>query len=725
MARSTLNIVMWYIAEALLDPHDSANLPGVVHVLTKDYLGNTHKLLDDTDLVGLATHCRTAYGDVEIVEGRINHDGGVQHWTVWCQYFVVATQEYFEAMDDMAYVGARHMRLVHNCLYYRLSTPKPPITPKVLINTIFAAKSHIATRASDVPFSTLILLARTICSELVLKDTDSTDHCPVEAIASIEYVDLVYKPGFYEYFNKATQERYPADSVTQQYVPLEGSSDQVRVKTHAEVIVPPWSNITIDLGFSFYDSQSSPIDDYYVTVNVSRKQLTVGVPRHLNSTCTPIRIQLRNHSSEPVKVPASTVLCMIGEQRGMPERSKSDNCNTMTSPDTMSGYTENQSMQPGLGYQMAAPQQPALRYQIPVRPYDLFKVTNPLLATTNVVAQGCKLFSYSPESKTVKFTMDAVVPPEYIQTGLMQLLQPEIMEFESQPGVWITAGEEVDLTQSLKSTTQFGSTIDLGTGYSDYSYVEGMLASDLILEYRTNVGKHNKDRNSCIPRDGPSGYGITYLRVGIPAKLVETIVGFLREAYKFDVTTDSVGILERGYYWQQFNLKPDALAIHANVGNSTAKYTLGHVMSAVHKNLIGDGHLNPKLAQGAVQPWTTNIGPPPIGGVKSAGPIAGSAPIKDQALVNVLRTVSHSSGNNVGSSAPASGGQAPWSAGAFSAPQVQQNPVIASRNYGAVLTKPASPADSVLKSAHDLATVEIPLPMTATAPETVDITPPL
>ncbi|RKO83214.1 hypothetical protein BDK51DRAFT_25742, partial [Blyttiomyces helicus] len=524
MASSTLDIVMWYIAEALLDPRDrgkllflvgsggqgksfairiiSANLPGVVHVLTKDYLGDTRKLLDDTDLVGLATHRIAAYGDVEIVEGRINHgvlktmcSGDEVNTTMgkmevfstglfgvntlwwprkdtlkpWMTRRTLVLDMSVNALDlpkvDASYTEYDQMRFVHNCLYYRLRTPKPPITPKVLINTIFAAKSHIATRgirfndnacffdcltatwaisiASDVPFNTIILLARTICSELVLRDTESTDDRPVEAIAGIEILrgrSISRRIAH----SRATRERYPADSVTQQYLPLEGSNDQVRVKTHADVIVPPWSNMTIDLGFSLYDSQSSPTDDYYVTVNVSRKQLTVGVPRHLNSTDTPIRLQLRNHSSEPVKVPASTVLCIIGEQRRTPERSRSDNCNTMTSPVrnipqldyaaaaiTMSGYAENQSMQPGFGYQMAAPQQPAPTYQVPV--------TNPLLATKNVVAPGCKLFSYSPENKTVKFTMDAAVPAEYIHVGLMQLMQPGNKEYEGQPGVWITA----------------------------------------------------------------------------------------------------------------------------------------------------------------------------------------------------------------------------------------------------------------------------------------------
>ncbi|RKO94641.1 hypothetical protein BDK51DRAFT_39689 [Blyttiomyces helicus] len=468
------------------------------------------------------------------------------------------------------------MHFVHTFLYYCLTTPKLPITPNNLMNTIFAAKSHIATRASEPPFNTIILLAKNICTEVVLGDTENTDDCAVEAKGGFKYSELVYNWGFY---------------------------------------------------------MSPPSADAMLTVE---KKRTVGAPRHLGSTDTPIHTQLWDHSSEPVKLPSSTVLFMIGEQHRTPELPRSNNCGTMTSPlrdfmkhiicwNKISEYPQNQSMQPKFGYQMVAPDPSTSTYQVP--------------ADTSA---GSKLFPHSSETLNVKFTMDAVVQARYIKASVMQLKEPENTQYANQP-----------------LTTQFLSTIQLGTSYSDASYIEHLLSGKLILEYRKNVGKRDKNQNSRILRDGSSGHGIRHLLVGIPAKLVENIILFLRNVYKFQVTTES----------------------------STAMY--GGVQL---KNLMGDSHLNLKLMHSLNE--STNNGPPHISVVKSAD----------------------SSGNVGGASASTSKGQAPWPSCAFSVTQAQQSPVIPSRNYRVVLARLASPAASLMTFTPAPTTIAVPLGASTDAP---------
>ncbi|KAJ2993336.1 hypothetical protein HDV02_002484 [Globomyces sp. JEL0801] len=290
----------------------------------------------------------------------------------------------------------------------------------------------------------------------------------------------------------------------------------------------------------------------------------------------------------------------------------------------------------------------------PVRPYDLFKVDKKLreegAILVNHEGDGSK-FKIDDVHKTMLLTASAIVDTK--------------KTLGENPPLWVVLGDEVDITNQLKNASMFVSTTPIGIKYEGDECIEGILLDDIVVAYRPNVGKAEDPKNARFARTTGkgTGYGLSYLQIGIPDDDVAAIISNIRDTYDLIVRLDSSVTKASNYHWFNANVNTDTLSFVTSDGTTYAPAT---ALAKVQRNLIGASHLTLKLKRscgfnskvGHTPDFTLGVGmntfqlrettgitPPGIGGLKSSSTIVGYVET-DRALSDSLAATTISTVTN-------------------------------------------------------------------------------
>ncbi|KAI8620431.1 hypothetical protein BC830DRAFT_1077827 [Chytriomyces sp. MP71] len=153
--------------------------------------------------------------------------------------------------------------------------------------------------------------------------------------------------------------------------------------------------------------------------------------------------------------------------------------------------------------------------------------------------QGCDSdkTSYHSSNKSMKFNTNAIVSAKNFKSNLVQSHAvcknvPDLTN-GSPDNAWITLSDE-NITARLKSTTNFITTMNIGSAYADYTYIEGH-------------PDKNADCKYAKPSDPPSSYGSTYLKVGIHTVDMDAIVDFMEGFHGLSIDKANLSTTMHGY----------------------------------------------------------------------------------------------------------------------------------------------------------------------------------